>query len=383
MLNGGFLTNPPKGLSISRPQLHAPAPINEPQVNNTRIFKEVNIIEENPEDILNKGKMEPTIISYYSDFVAGSTYYKDFAIKLMDRCQEFKVNSVIEEIESRGSYGNNCLMKPGFILGKLKSLKRPLIWMDCDTDFKEPFSNFNNVQADIGMATHSGDMEGIKASPILFSYTIGAFRILREWFIHNNRAYEKDLPELDHDALKHYVLPELNGQYSIYLLRNNWQDFCNGRYINNGNSFVPGKREIHKAAMGYGDENRKLVTLDVPTIIVNIITNDDPELALDTLYNWMELFSNKNRIYFNIVGNSSDIIGLPKFDMLSIESGGFLKISDTCLEIEDSLFTLNLSPESLSIKDWDILIIESIKKEVPAEQILENNKIEIKINGKN
>ena len=135
--------------------------------------------------------------------------------------------------------------------------------------------------------------------------------------------------------------------------------------------------------MGYGDENRKLVTLDVPTIIVNIITNDDPELALDTLYNWMELFSNKNRIYFNIVGNSSDIIGLPKFDMLSIESGGFLKISDTCLEIEDSLFTLNLSPESLSIKDWDILIIESIKKEVPAEQILENNKIEIKINGKN
>ena len=99
------------------------------------------------------GIIEPKIISYYSDFEERK-YYEGFAKALTERCKGFGLDYDISEIKSRGDYGSNCLMKPEFILDKIKFYRRPLIWMDCDTDLKEPFPHFNNIAEDIGMATH-------------------------------------------------------------------------------------------------------------------------------------------------------------------------------------------------------------------------------------
>ena len=53
--------------------------------------------------------------------------------------------------------------------------------------------------------------------------------------------------ELDHDALKHSVLPKIYNNISVYMIKENYNDYCNGRFINNGNSIVNGKREVHSA----------------------------------------------------------------------------------------------------------------------------------------
>ena len=103
----------------------------------------------------------------------------------------------------------NYLIKPEFILEKLLQYKRPIIWMDCDTDFKKPFDHFNEITEDIGMATHSGDMTGIKASPLYFNYSIGAFKIIREWVVHSRAAYNDNIMELDYDVINIIISPSI------------------------------------------------------------------------------------------------------------------------------------------------------------------------------
>jgi hypothetical protein len=303
--------------------------------------------------------MTPRIISYYSDF-NDTKYYENFAKILIDRCKLFNLTHDINSLPSRGDYGVNCLMKPEFILDKIKEYKNPLIWMDCDTDFREPFSHFNSVEEDIGMATHSGELDGIKASPLYFNYTKGAFRIIREWVVHCRACYDLGITELDHDALKHYVLDFLKGSYTSHLLTDNWNDFVHGRYIWNGNSRVEGKVQIHRK-VGVSDDTRRSYSQDVKHIKLFFESND--EKVFKCALNFLNRFSNRSRLSFNF---SPKLLALskknPYFNSLEIESGGSVYFRDenfgnTGVGKTDILISVNNVKDIEN--DWDLKILSA------------------------
>lgn len=309
-------------------------------------------------------QMTPRIISYYSDF-NDTKYYENYAKILIDRCKLFNLTYDINSLPSRGDYGVNCLMKPEFILDKIKEYKNPLIWMDCDTDFREPFSHFNSVKEDIGMATHSGEIDGIKASPLYFNYTKGAFRIIREWVVHCRACYDLGITELDHDALKHYVLDFLRGSYTSYLLTDNWNDFVHGRYIWNGNSRVEGKIQIHKK-VGVGDDIRRSYSRGVKYIKLFFESND--EMVFESALNFLNRFSNKSRLSFNFSPKLLDLAEKnPYFNSLEIESGGSVYFSD------NNFITTDIGKTDIFISvdnvkdienDWDLKILSMVDGEI-------------------
>lgn len=267
---------------------------------------------------MQKNLLKPKLISFYADFEPGD-YYKKFALTLIQNCKDFGIEYDIVEKITRGGYSTNCLMKPEFILDKMIEHKRDILWMDCDTDFREPFAEFNQVAEDIGLATHSGNMDGIKASPILFNWTEGAFRIVREWVVHSNSAFKKGVIELDHDALKHYVLPKLTGKFSTFLLSHNWYDFVNGRYIFNGNSSVVGKNVVHKAVQEMTESERWNLSSDVKTFVLDVKL--EGITGIETAYHALLSFSNHSRIKIHLPESSKEIYGAI-VGKLKTESGG-------------------------------------------------------------
>jgi hypothetical protein len=303
--------------------------------------------------------MVPTIYSYYADF-QDNRYYEGFAKSLIKRCEEFGVPHNISERISRGSYGANCLMKPEFILEKLKENKSPIIWMDCDTDFRHPFSEFNNVVEDIGMATHSGDINGIKASPLFFNYTPGAFKIIREWVVHSRAAYVKNIPELDHDALKHYVLPTLRDSYSIFLLSQNWNDFVHGKYIYNGNSRVEGKMETHKK-VAVDDHVRSTYSSDVKRMYLYFNGNDSS--VFESALNFIDKFSNYSRIFLHFDKKLEEFTDSKIFNRVKIESGDNLKFGEDTFDSHQNSGK-EIVFDVVNVKDiqskWDIEVIDEI-----------------------
>lgn len=303
------------------------------------------------------------IISYYADYEERK-YYEGFAKALIERCKGFGLDYDITEIESRGNYGDNCLMKPEFILEKLKQYKKPLIWMDCDTDFREPFDHFNEVTEDIGMATHTGNIEGIKASPLYLNYTKGAFRIIREWVIHCRECYDNGIVELDHDALKHYVLDTIKGSYSIYLLNNNWNDFVHGRYIWNGNSKVEGKVQTHRQ-VGVTDDVRRSYSQNAKTFKI-IFKSETPEDFKSGLI-FLDQFSDRSRINFIFKKKLlAESIDNDDFARLKIESGGLIYFDPSVLDsIEPGKSDIIIEATNVTSieQDWDLKIISSIDTE--------------------
>jgi len=171
------------------------------------IAKEITLIKSSRK-LTNLAKMTPLIVSFHSDS-NNRNYYLNFAEKLKKQCSQFSVKHDIVKKEPIGDYSSNCLMKPQFILEKLIEYKKPLIWMDCDTTFKEPFAEFNNIGEDLAMATHSGDMTGIKASPIFFNYTVGAFKVIREWVIHSGCALAKTESSIPLNLILKVLAPAL------------------------------------------------------------------------------------------------------------------------------------------------------------------------------
>lgn len=189
--------------------------------------------------------MKPKLISFYSD-IDRNKYYSKSAYLLKMACEKNNIDYDIVELPSLGSYMLNCLRKPKFIKDMMNKHKCNLIWMDCDTELRDSFSVFDDIEHDIGFASHTGNIQGIKASPVYFKYGEKFNYIIDYWIQECENGLRINKYELDHDALKHSVIPKIHKEIKIFIIEKDYRDYCNGKIIMNRNSTVVGKLDVHR-----------------------------------------------------------------------------------------------------------------------------------------
>jgi len=188
---------------------------------------------------------EPLFISFFT----GDPYYKECAISLERDLSQLGIESEIEEKNNLGFYWKNTLQKPEFILNKVMKHQRDLVWIDVDTRIFSYPDKLKSWNSNIILASHTGTLEGIKASPIGIKYNQSSISFLEKWTQVSNERIAKNEIDLDHDLMKYEILPEFIGKISIELIEKdgfNPSDFTDGRVIKNGASRVKGKgREMN------------------------------------------------------------------------------------------------------------------------------------------
>ena len=188
---------------------------------------------------------EPLFISFFT----GDHYYKECANTLRRDLSQLGIESEIEEKNNLGFYWKNTLQKPEFILNKLNKHQRDLVWIDVDTRIFSYPEKLKSWNSNLILASHTGTLEGIKASPIGIKYNQDSIAFLERWTRVSNEKISKNEIDLDHDLMKYEILPEFIGRISIELIEENGfdpSDFTDGRAIKNGASRVKGKgREMN------------------------------------------------------------------------------------------------------------------------------------------
>lgn len=181
----------------------------------------------------------PIFISYYT----GSEYYKKCSDDLLTSCKNLGIDIIIENVKDSGNYWKNTLYKPSYIFNKMVELKSDVIWIDADTKIFSYPECFKNWESDILFASHTGDLNGIKASPLGIKYNDKNLKFVEDWSMVCKNKSENDDVDLDHDLLKYEILPKYTNLISIEIMRDSMDplDFTNGRVIDNGISRVPGK----------------------------------------------------------------------------------------------------------------------------------------------
>ena len=181
----------------------------------------------------------PIFITYYT----GNSYYSECAKSIKSTCDLLGINIIIDKLEDTGFYWKNTLIKPSYILEKIKSLKSDVIWIDVDTKIFKYHDCFKKWDSDITVASHTGDLQGIKASPIGIKYNDRALKLLESWESVCKHKISCNDVDLDHDILKYEILPDMSDKISMSIMTNdnNYIDFTNGSIIDNGISRVANK----------------------------------------------------------------------------------------------------------------------------------------------
>lgn len=194
----------------------------------------------------------PLFISYYTK----NDYYQECSRNLKSMCDSLEIKIEINEINDLGFYWKNTLFKPGYILNKIKEKKSDLIWIDVDTKIKKYSECFKNWNADLLFSSHTGDLQGIKASPIGFKYNDRCLNFLEEWSKKCSEKIEKNDIDMDHDVLKYEIISNFCGKISLELMKDvyDFKDFSDGEVIDNGISRGVSKHHEVKIVM---NKNRK------------------------------------------------------------------------------------------------------------------------------
>ncbi len=122
--------------------------------------------------------MTPVIISYYTK----NTVYEKEMEGLIETCDELGLQYDIEGISDLGSWEANCNFKPSFILKKLKELKRPVLWVDCDTAILKKPQEFDcDISFGINEKLDAKDPSKIFAGTVFINYTAKSLSFLKAW----------------------------------------------------------------------------------------------------------------------------------------------------------------------------------------------------------
>jgi len=123
----------------------------------------------------------PLVISYFTK----KTGYQLEVQNLIESCERFQVEHLIEGIASFGSWELNCAFKPFFIYQKLQELKRPLFWIDADGLFVQKPRFLAEFEADLSIRMHeeypADHPSRVITSGIFVNNTPQAEKILKSW----------------------------------------------------------------------------------------------------------------------------------------------------------------------------------------------------------
>jgi hypothetical protein len=146
--------------------------------------------------------MKTLLLSFYSD-IEDRTYYSEHAKTLKEACVIYNIPHDIQEKKSLGTYQDNCLSKPQYILDKLEEHNCPLLWADVDSLVHKSLDVFDTFEdsADVALSTSNGKISGIKASPIYFNCNENSKRFLNTWIGTTRKILEEEGNHFDHEPL--------------------------------------------------------------------------------------------------------------------------------------------------------------------------------------
>jgi hypothetical protein len=184
-------------------------------------------------------------VSFISD-PPGSSFYSERAKDLVSRLDSLGYDYSVTHYKNDRNYYQNCCFKPNYIESKLLEFRKDLVWIDGDTNLKNSMDELTerNEDFDIGLVSYNGDITGFVASPLLVRNTDLSKELIRGWNDHCTGKIEEGTCELDHDALKHSILPLFRNSLRIKLIWNDKNDFHDGHVLSNVNSDVPFKRDV-------------------------------------------------------------------------------------------------------------------------------------------
>lgn len=128
-------------------------------------------------------------VSYYYDKnPEESTYYTDCKTRLEKQLAYYGYKYSFENIDFDGlgldsSYLKLNMIKPSFLLKKIKELNDSVIWIDADCVIKQKLSEFENLDEEYDIAVCIRHHDGITphAGFIYFNNTKNSIEFLKEW----------------------------------------------------------------------------------------------------------------------------------------------------------------------------------------------------------
>jgi hypothetical protein len=182
-------------------------------------------------------------ISFVSDPI-DSDFYSAKIPGLVQKLSEFGYDYLIRQYPKDRNYHQNCCFKPAFINSIMEEFDKNLVWIDADTILKKSLPLFSGEtdEFDIGLVSHNGSIDGFFASPLLLKNTKITKKLIESWDNHCTDKIKNGICELDHDALKHSILPQFKEKIRIKLFSN---EYNQGDVLENVNSKVPLKNQVH------------------------------------------------------------------------------------------------------------------------------------------
>ena len=87
------------------------------------------------------------IVSFYHD-IDDSEYFENHALRLMNECANFDLDTVILERDFGDTWIENVKAKPTFLLEMFDSLQEPFLWVDIDCKIlSNPLENWTYYKA--------------------------------------------------------------------------------------------------------------------------------------------------------------------------------------------------------------------------------------------
>jgi hypothetical protein len=138
-------------------------------------------------------------VSYYYDRdYSKSTYYKDCSERVRNQLHNYGYKTDFDNINFdllglNSSYLKLNMIKPTFLLDKLKKHQEPVIWIDADCIVNHRLEEFETIpeNVDIAYCIRHHDNKTPHAAVLYFGNTENANLFLREWEA-VNKVKEKD-----------------------------------------------------------------------------------------------------------------------------------------------------------------------------------------------
>ncbi len=153
-------------------------------------------------------RKDVVLVSFYADYDE-TERYKIAAEELGRKLKKWRIPFSFDKVNDLGGYRKNSLYKPQFIYDKFIKLNRTVIWIDCDTTPPSPEALYKIAKhpSPFCAISESGEEDKMMGGLLKFENENNSQMLLNLWRLYCNHASDNNIPELDHDALKHAVLP--------------------------------------------------------------------------------------------------------------------------------------------------------------------------------